>query len=228
MNATVVLATALAVIVYAASPFASPAGTSAQSPTTTPTASPTSETTSTPLPSGAIAGQIVNEGFPLATAFQLTIVPAGIPQPVSFPVAADATVSTDSDGNFLKPNLADGDYLMAFVPPEPVELDTALPEELRVTYSNSVIAIPAMRVTVANGETVYVRIVMRIPTPVVADDRGLGVVSATPTHVAPISLPPTGTTATEPSQISQIAVVLAASLLAVACGVVAHRIRPLR
>ncbi len=147
----------------------------AQTPVTPPEATTTPEPMPT-QPTGSISGRIVvrdDAGGRLPA--QILVMPATLPQPVPYGEWRLYLMSTDGEGNFSATGLVDGDY---FIVIGPRDLSATASLRDRVTLEDpqrgDTFTLPALRVTVANGESVTgIEIVLVFPTPsLVIDDFG--------------------------------------------------------
>jgi hypothetical protein len=154
----------LTILLVLTSALAFASTTRAQTPTPTETVQPAPT-----IPTGSIAGRIIVEGQPGLLPMSIMIVPADLPQPITYGVAYHYFDSTDFSGNFSATALADGEYLIV-VGTRGDTFSSDLTESVTLMDVDT-FTLPALRVTVANGEAVTdIVITLVYPTPAPAVD----------------------------------------------------------
>jgi hypothetical protein len=114
----------------------------------------------------SVSGRVVTTGPQPQQGFQLFLVPADEPQPIR---GATWAINTDTDGRFIAQDLEPGDYLLglplAQLGEDPTVV-TPLPETIQFEFAGTVTAVPAMRISVGQNETVTgVEIIISITPP---------------------------------------------------------------
>jgi hypothetical protein len=150
-------------------------------------------------PTGSISGRVFDETRPnWSFSYPVWVMPAGVPMPLKGTLEMiQYTVISDTSGNFTAGGLADGDYLIGIGNRSGIErILTPMPETFSFTgvLDSQLYTVPAMRVTIANGEALEgIDILIRlVPIQQLPDGQPTATPTATATAPQVTDLPSTG------------------------------------